>query len=158
MVNRVHCHPRGSWWWVSTPKICRDVYRYVINWIQPHLVGQLFNLVYNNFRAYNNSSVAVRTKKKYFVRWWHLIFFLKIILNKSGNIKISLNIYRVCIKSFPDYKHLLQENYCTWNTNIYIYIYIYIFKYNSGISFLCIVFLSVQYLNYISVFQLIALN
>ena len=25
--------------------------------------------------------------------------------------------YRVSIKSFPDYKHLLQENYCTWNTN-----------------------------------------
>jgi len=26
--------------------------------------------------------------------------------------------YRVSIKSFPDYKHLLQENYCTWDTNI----------------------------------------
>ena len=25
-------------------------------------------------------------------------------------------IYRVSINSFPDYKHLLQENYCTWNT------------------------------------------
>jgi len=25
-------------------------------------------------------------------------------------------LYRVSIKSFPDYKHLLQENYCTWNT------------------------------------------
>ena len=37
-------------------------------------------------------------------------------------------MYRVNIKSFPDYKHLLQENYCTWNTNIYIYIYIYIFQ------------------------------
>jgi len=29
--------------------------------------------------------------------------------------------YRVSIKSFPDYKHLLQENYCTWNTNIYFF-------------------------------------
>ena len=28
---------------------------------------------------------------------------------------------RVSIKSFPDYKYLLQENYCTWNTNIFIY-------------------------------------
>ena len=27
-------------------------------------------------------------------------------------------MYRMSIKSFPDYKHLLQENYCTWNTNI----------------------------------------
>ena len=27
--------------------------------------------------------------------------------------------YRVSIKSFPDYKHLLQEYYCTWNTNIF---------------------------------------
>ena len=25
------------------------------------------------------------------------------------------------IKSFPDYRHLLQENYCTWNTNIYFF-------------------------------------
>jgi hypothetical protein len=23
----------SSWWWVSTPKTCRAVYRYVINWI-----------------------------------------------------------------------------------------------------------------------------
>jgi len=28
-------------------------------------------------------------------------------------------MYRVSIKSFPDYKHLLQENYCTWNTNFF---------------------------------------
>ena len=28
-------------------------------------------------------------------------------------------LYRVSIKSFPDYKHLLQENYCAWNTNIF---------------------------------------
>ena len=34
-------------------------------------------------------------------------------------------IYRVSIKSFPDYRHLLQENYCTWNTNIYIYIFFF---------------------------------
>jgi spore coat polysaccharide biosynthesis protein SpsF (cytidylyltransferase family) len=27
--------------------------------------------------------------------------------------------YRVSIKYFPDYKYLLQENYCTWNTNIF---------------------------------------
>jgi len=27
-------------------------------------------------------------------------------------------LYRVSIKSLPDYKHLFQENYCTWNTNI----------------------------------------
>ena len=32
-----------------------------------------------------------------------------------------VNIYRVSIKSFPDYKHLLQENYRTWNTNIYFF-------------------------------------
>ena len=30
-----------------------------------------------------------------------------------------LKLYRVSIKYFPDYKHLLQENYCTWNTNIF---------------------------------------
>ena len=30
-------------------------------------------------------------------------------------------LYRVSIKSFPDYKHLLQENYCTWNTNIFFF-------------------------------------
>jgi len=27
--------------------------------------------------------------------------------------------YRVSIQSFADYKHLLQENYCTWNTNFF---------------------------------------
>jgi len=27
--------------------------------------------------------------------------------------------YRVSINSFPDYKHLLQENYCMWNKNIF---------------------------------------
>ena len=37
----------SSWWWVSTPKTCRAVYRYVINWIQSHLVGQLFNLIHD---------------------------------------------------------------------------------------------------------------
>ena len=30
-------------------------------------------------------------------------------------------MYRVNIKSFPDYKYLLQENYCTWNTNIFCF-------------------------------------
>jgi len=34
-------------------------------------------------------------------------------------------IYRVSIKSFPDYKYLLQENYCTWKTNFFF------FKFNS---------------------------
>ena len=29
--------------------------------------------------------------------------------------------YRVSIKSFLEYKHLLQENYCTWNTNIFFF-------------------------------------
>jgi len=33
----------NSWWWVLTPKTCRAAYRNVINWIQSHLVGQLFN-------------------------------------------------------------------------------------------------------------------
>ena len=28
-------------------------------------------------------------------------------------------LYRMIIKSLSDYKHLLQENYCTWNTNIF---------------------------------------
>ena len=29
--------------------------------------------------------------------------------------------YRVSINSFPDYKHLLQENYCMWNTNFFFF-------------------------------------
>ena len=36
----------SSWRWVSTPKTCRAVYRNIINWIQTHLVGQLFNMIY----------------------------------------------------------------------------------------------------------------
>ena len=34
----------NSWWWLSTPEICRVVYRSVINWIQSHPVGQFFIL------------------------------------------------------------------------------------------------------------------
>ena len=34
------------------------------------------------------------------------------------DIKLGLK-YRVSIKSFPDYKHLLQENYNTWNISIF---------------------------------------
>jgi hypothetical protein len=36
-------------------------------------------------------------------------------------------LYRVSIKYFPDYRHLLQENYVECK---HIYIYIYILKYN----------------------------
>jgi len=32
------------------------------------------------------------------------------------------SLYRVSIKSFHDYKHLLQENYCTWNINIIFFL------------------------------------
>ena len=41
------------------------------------------------------------------------------ILSKKKKKILSISTYRVNIKSFPDYKHLLQENYCTWNTNFY---------------------------------------
>ena len=37
----------SSWRWVSTPETCRAVYRYLINWIQSHLVGQIFDLIHN---------------------------------------------------------------------------------------------------------------
>ena len=39
--------------------------------------------------------------------------------------------YRVSIKSYPDYKHLLQENYCTWNTNFFVKCNSRIFFYNT---------------------------
>ena len=29
-------------------------------------------------------------------------------------------IYRMSIKSFLDYKHLLKENYCTWNALFFL--------------------------------------
>jgi len=44
-----------------------------------------------------------------------------ICYSESINSLLQLRIYRVSIKSSPDYKHLLQENYCTWNTNIYFF-------------------------------------
>jgi len=49
--------------------------------------------------------------------------------------------YRVSIKSFPDYKHLLQANYCTWNTNFFFS------KWNSR-SFFYNTLVFVQNLNY----------
>jgi hypothetical protein len=35
--------------------------------------------------------------------------------------KWHFRLYRVSIKSFPDYKNLLQGNCCPWNTNIYYF-------------------------------------
>jgi len=35
---------------------------------------------------------------------------------------IDLSFYRVSIKSFPDYKHLLQENYVEYKHIIYHYL------------------------------------
>ena len=46
--------------------------------------------------------------------WWHFVCILcccKLIWSHS--------YYRVSVKSFPDYIHLLQENYRMWNTNIF---------------------------------------
>ena len=48
-----------------------------------------------------------------------IMLFLCTLLPLSAYIYIYIYIYRVIIKSFPDYKHLLQGNYCTWNTNIF---------------------------------------
>jgi hypothetical protein len=36
-------------------------------------------------------------------------------------VAFGLSIYRVSIKPFADYKHLLQENYCTWNINKFFF-------------------------------------
>jgi hypothetical protein len=46
-------------------------------------------------------------------RWTSPLFYASV-----KNILLK-QLYRVSIKSFPDYKHLLRENYCTWNTNIF---------------------------------------
>ena len=48
-----------------------------------------------------------------------MFHFLK---KASGNSTHSCRaIYRVSMKSFPDYKHLLQENYCMCNRNIFFF-------------------------------------
>ena len=58
----------------------------------------------------------------------HSLFFVlikKVILSEAFILIIrnvtnrEVALYRVSINSFPDYKHLLQENYCTWNTNTF---------------------------------------
>ena len=36
------------------------------------------------------------------------------------------SVHRVSIKSFPDYKHLSQENYCMWNTNFFFHVSVYV--------------------------------
>jgi len=38
--------------------------------------------------------------------------------NKCGHC-IMTDLYGVSIKSFHDYKHLLKENYCMWNTKLF---------------------------------------
>ena len=40
-----------------------------------------------------------------------------IFLGKINNI--TKHKYRMSVKSFPDYKQSLQENYSTWNTNFF---------------------------------------
>jgi len=43
---------------------------------------------------------------------------------------------RVSIISFPDYKHILQENYCTWNRNIFLKVWLKkLFFYNTSVHF-----------------------
>jgi len=49
-----------------------------------------------------------------------IVFFWVVLQRRSQCQFVSQSEkYRVSIKYFPDYKHLLQENYCTWNTNIF---------------------------------------
>jgi hypothetical protein len=43
-----------------------------------------------------------------------------VISQKALNLSYRV-MYRVSIKSFPDYKNLLQENYCTWNTKFFFF-------------------------------------
>jgi len=41
----------------------------------------------------------------------------------------------VSVKSFPDYKHLLQENYCTWDTIFFFKMQLKKFFYNTSVHF-----------------------
>ena len=43
-----------------------------------------------------------------------------VISQKALNLRYRV-MCRVSIKSFPDYKYLLEENYCMWNTNIFFF-------------------------------------
>jgi len=55
--------------------------------------------------------------------------------NRSKQVELTWNnklIYRVSIKSFPYYKHLLQENYLEYK---YIYIYIFFKMWHNPRSF-----------------------
>jgi hypothetical protein len=49
-----------------------------------------------------------------------------LLIHSWEKVYLKVYLYWVSKKSFPNHKHLLQENYCTWNIYIYIYIYIYI--------------------------------
>ena len=51
-----------------------------------------------------------------------LSFAVKVqVSDEYVTMGIATALYRVSIKYFPDYKYLLQENYCTWNTNIFFF-------------------------------------
>ena len=62
----------SSWWWVSTPETCRAVYRYVINWIQSHLVGQLFNLKITLLYSDHQYVLATHALSTTVWTMWHL--------------------------------------------------------------------------------------
>ena len=59
------------------------------------------------FRMRNVSDKSYRENQKTFCVQFGLLFFSK----NRAVYEIMLKKYRVSIKSFPVYKHLLQENY-----------------------------------------------
>jgi hypothetical protein len=40
-------------------------------------------------------------------------------MNLTNRLHCALRLYRVSIKSFPDYKHLLQENYVEYKLSFF---------------------------------------
>jgi len=60
------------------------------------------------------------------VRTYYLVRLYEVRENVMTGLSIcyivkKVSLYRMSIKSFFDNKHLLQENYCTWNTNIFFF-------------------------------------
>jgi len=74
----------SSWWWVSTPETCRAAYRNIINWIQPHLVGQLLNSIHDErTHEYKILGKIALIMKLAIIKTLHIVFFMFLVPKSS---------------------------------------------------------------------------
>jgi len=88
--------------------------------------GCYSNNIQPSFPASQDTSQHIECWKPYALIYGLALLKMGIMMPEtrwSNGLLINHNccFYRVSIKSFPDYKHLLQKNYSTWKTNLFFF-------------------------------------